>query len=173
VTVAIIGASAGLGGALVALIAAFGVQLVAGRQKHKEHLGRLGGQFLTHGAMYADALSHAFRSGDHGDAMLPAYQVPHFKETMEAATELSLLGSRRVAFQVQVVLGSMTSLTLQTRPGVDREVWASAMVDFGAERLELQHLLRKDLGSGRMSDDDLGHDEPDVHAPTSTHTPWR
>jgi hypothetical protein len=171
--VAIIGASAGIGGALLAFIAAFGVQFVAGRQKHKEHLARLGGQFLTHGAMYADALHHAFKSRDQNEALTPAFQTPYYKETIEAATELSLLGGRRVAFQIQVVMGAMSSLTLVTLPDVEREVWVSAMVNFGAERLELQHLLRKELGSGRLSDDDLGHDKPDIEAPTSTHTPWR
>lgn len=169
---ALIAAGAALGGALIALAGALGVQFLSGRQRHKEHLARIGGQFLTHGAMYAEALYHSRKSGNYDEAHLPAHEVPHYKETMEASVELSILGSRRVAFQVQAVSGAMASLTMLTRPDMEREVWINAMVEFGAQRLELQHILRKDLGSGRLPDDDLGHDVPSAESPGSTHSPW-
>ncbi|MEU0236797.1 hypothetical protein ABZ234_03835 [Nocardiopsis sp. NPDC006198] len=171
-TDALIGALSALGGALVALLGAFGVQLVAGRQKRKEHVARLGGQFLSHSALYASALRHAHMASDHSDAEIPFYEVPHLKEAMEAATELSLLAGREVTYHVQSVEGAMNSLVMLTLPGVEREVWRSALSDFGAKRLELQDALRRELGSGAMPDDELGHDVPDIEAPSSTHTPW-
>jgi hypothetical protein len=45
------------------------------------------------------------------------------------------------------------------------------LLDYGAARHQLAQALRAELGRPALSDDEAGHDVPDIDNPRSTHTP--
>lgn len=160
---------AGAVGGLVALFGVFLAQYLTARSRRRDRLAEMGAIFLTHGAMAADHLS-ILRDRPEGEHV-PLSEVPHMAETMTAGVELSILGGPAVAVQAQAVSGVLHQLQLMALPSTPPDIWFEAMMEFGSQRLQLMHDLRREIGRPVLSDDNLGHDAPDIDDPRSTHTP--
>jgi hypothetical protein len=164
---------AGFLGGFLALAGGALVQALTARAARRDRIGRLGSELLTNGAFAAEDLSIYRRTQPVGTGPMAQADVRFMPEAVAAVTELGLLGGRKLASHAQAVGGAMNYLTLLAIPGVPDDVWKKAVMDYGAARLELMHHLRKELGRPRMTDDDLGHDPPDINNPANTHTPRR
>ena len=164
---------AGLVGGLLALSGAVVVQYLTARAARRDRIAKLGSQLLVTGAFMMEDLSvWMFVHGGNPPERASA-DVRFMPEAIAAASELSLLGGKKLALQAQVVSGAMNHLTLLAVPETSQEEWTTAVIDYGAVRLELMHRIREEIGRGRLSDDELGHDPPDIASPGSTHTPER
>jgi hypothetical protein len=162
---------AGFLGGFLALAGGALVQALTARAARRDRIGKLGSELLTNGAFAMEDLSIYRRTQAVGVGPMALADVRFMPEAVAAATELGLLGGRRLASHAQAVGGAMNHLTLLAVPGVPDEAWKGAVLQYGAARLELMHRLRKELGRPRMTDDDLGHDAPDIENPANTHTP--
>lgn len=164
---------AGFLGGFLALAGGALVQALTARAARRDRIGRLGSALLTNGAFAMEDLSIYRSTEPVGVGPRALADVRFMPEAVAAATELGLLGGRKLASHAQAVGGAMNQLTLMAVPGVPDDIWMEAVIEYGAARLQLMHHLRKELGRPRMTDDDLGHDPPDIDNPTNTHTPRR
>lgn len=160
---------AGAIGGLVALLGVYLAQHLTARTRRRDRLAEMGAIFLTHGAMAADHLS-IIRSKPGGER-IPLSEVPHMADTMTAGVELSIIGGTEVATQAQAVSGILNQLQLMALPATPKADWHEGLMAYGAQRLQLMQALRRELGRPVLTDDELGHDEPDITDPRSTHTP--
>ncbi|MCO7238692.1 hypothetical protein [Aeromicrobium sp. CnD17-E] len=161
---------AGFLGGFLALAGGALVQVLTARSSRRERIARLGTTLLTDGAFAIEDLSIYRKTTGVGARPRALADVRFMPSATAAAVELGLLGGRRLAFQAQAVSGAMNHLTLLAIPGVPDDRWRDAVLDLGEARLVLSHQLRRELGRRRMSDDDLGHDAPDIENPGTTHT---
>lgn len=164
---------AGLVGGALALIGVFLAQALTARAARRQRIATLGAQYLAEGAMAMDYLSMLRRAepDDPANARVPADEVPHLGVAITAGSELGLICGKATALQVNAVAGTLSQLTLLALPWVADQDWYEAVIEFGHQRLQLTHALRRELGRPAMTDDELGHDAPDVDDPRSTHTP--